>query len=77
MLWNEVRAALIKNADKTLGEKDRVIPFGKALEIAEERAKKLKNARRCAILCKEETEAALWLLACFAARTTAIPLSER
>lgn len=77
MLWNEVRAALIKNADKTLGEKDRVIPFGKALEIAEERAKKLKNARRCAILCKEETEAALWLLVCFAAKKTAIPLSER
>lgn len=77
MLWEAIRKALTKNADKTLGEKDKIFSFGEALKIAEERAKKLKKASCCAIFCKEETEAALWLLACFAAEKTAVPLSER
>ena len=44
MLWEEIRKALTKNADKTLGEKDKLFSFGEVLKIAEERAKKLKKA---------------------------------
>ena len=51
MLWEEIRKALTKNADKTLGEKDKLFSFGEVLKIAEERAKKLKKIGRAS--CRE------------------------
>lgn len=76
MLWNEIKKALLRSPEKTVGE-DRVFTFAEFAKKAEDLSKKLIGAKCCAILCRSETQSALWLCACFAAGVTAVPLSLR
>lgn len=51
--------------------------FEKLIIFAEIFAGKMKGIKCCAILCGSEMAAGLALLACFAAKVTAIPFSYR
>lgn len=76
-LWNEIKQAMLDTPEQTLVEKSKVLTYRKAVNEAEQFSKKLAGERCCAILCTSEMEAAIALLACFAAGVTAVPLSMR
>ncbi len=76
-LWNFVREHMLKHPNQRIYEKQASLSFEETAIWAESFASKLTGIECCAILCSSEMAAAISVLACFAARVTAVPLSMR
>lgn len=76
-LWNFIKEHMMKNPDRQICENGASLSFEQAAIWAEGFTTKLQGIECCAILCRSEMATALSLLACFAARVTALPLSMR
>ena len=76
-LWQFLRERMLKHPLQTIGEADTKLTYEDTVIFAETFAKKIKGESCCAIYCHSEMAACLSLLACFAAKTTALPLSHR
>ena len=66
-----------KNPYQIICENDNVLTYEEMIAFSEEFAKRLKGINCCAILCKSEMAASMALLSCFAAKVTALPLTQR
>ena len=76
-LWETIKSALLKNPNQIMCEKTAEMSFEELMVYSESFAQKLSGEKCCAILCGSEMAAAMSLLACFAAKVTAVPLSVR
>lgn len=76
-LWDYIKKHMLAHQNKTICEENAKISFEDIVIWSENFAVKLKDIRCCAILCHSEMAAAMALLACFAAKVTALPLSFR
>lgn len=76
-LWNYLKSALLSHPRQQICEKNSSMTFEEVAIFAEIFSEKLKGEKCCAILCNSEMGAALALLACIAAKVTALPLSYR
>lgn len=76
MLWTTIKERMLRTPQKTFTEENTSLTYEEAVIYAESLAEKLTGS--CyAVLCKSEMFAGIALLACFAARVTAVPLSYR
>ena len=76
MLYEYLKENMLKYPDSTLKDEISCITYKELLELAECLGKTLKH-HKYAILCKSELHTAIWLLACFYAKSTAVLLSSR
>ena len=76
-LWNKIKEHIITHQHQRIYENDTSLSFEDIVIWAETFASRLKNVNCCAIYCNSEMAAAMSLLACFAAKVTALPLSMR
>ncbi len=76
-LWEFIREHLLKNSEQRICENEASLSFEEAAIWAEKFSGRLRGISCCAILCTSEMAAAMALLACFAAKVTALPLSMR
>ena len=76
-LWNVIKEHMLATPTQHLYENEAALSFEDTVIWAEEFSKKLQNVHCCAILCYSEMATAMALLACFAAKVTAVPLSMR
>ena len=76
-LWNVIKEHMLAAPTQHLYENEASLTFEDTVIWAEEFSKKLQNVHCCAILCYSEMATAMALLACFAAKVTAVPLSMR
>ena len=76
-LWEFVKGALLLRPDQLICENGREISYAKMVSLAEDLAFYAGKHSCCAIMCSSELNAAVGLLACFAASVTAVPLSKR
>ena len=74
-LWEFVKGALLLRPDQLICENGREISYAKMVSLAEDLAFYAGKHSCCAIMCSSELNAAVGLLACFAASVTAVPLS--
>jgi acyl-CoA synthetase (AMP-forming)/AMP-acid ligase II len=76
-LWEYFADKITENSAQTLCENDREISYQTLLESANKLAKTLASHRKYAIICDSELNAAIVLLACFAADAVAVPMSRK
>lgn len=76
-LFKELKKKMLQNPTGKISEGTADLTFEESVIFAEHFARNLKGLRCCAILCSSEMNAALSLLACFAAGVTALPLPAR
>lgn len=76
-LWSQIKTALLKSPNQTVGENETSMTYEELALFAEVFAEKLAGHRCCAVLCGSEMVTAMALLSCFAAGVTAVPLSMR
>ena len=75
-LWRELKGSMERHAASTVTDDNTVYTYAELICKVEELASKLDGT--CyAIYCCSELNAAIAILACFAAKKTAIPLSYR
>lgn len=77
ILWTFIKENMMAHPNQQICEREATLSFEETVIWAESFAKKLKDIHCCAILCSSEMATAMALLACFAAETTAVPLSLR
>ena len=75
--WNELKAAMLSNPTQLLCEGEAQLTYSEAVAYAEQFSHRIVGNSCCAIFCQSELNAALSLLACFAADVTAVPVSSR
>lgn len=76
-LWKYLKLNMLNHLTQVISENGAEMNFETLLIWAENFSSKLKNFKCCAILCSSEMASAMALLACFAAKVTAVPLSLR
>ncbi len=76
-MWCFLKEQMLLHGNQKINEGERFIRFYDAVALCETLARQLGAFRACAILCTSEMNAAISILACFASRVTAIPLSAR
>ena len=76
-LWNYIKEYMLRHPHQTIGEGNSRISYGELVSYAHSFAQKLEGVECAAILCKSEMACAMALLSCFAAETTAVPMSVR
>ena len=76
-LWKYLKNKMQPNLQQIVCEANVFMTFEELIVFAESFAKKLAGVHCCAILCKSEMAASMALLSCFAAKVTALPLSQR
>ncbi len=77
MLWDYLKTKMMLYSNQKICENDASLTYEETIIFAEEFSKKLKGQACCVIYCKSEMSAAIALLACFAAKVTAVPVSSR
>ncbi len=76
-LWEELRAKMEAHPRQTVEEGARRLTYAEMIGLAEKQAEELRGKQCCALFCHSELNAAIALLACFAAGVTALPLPAR
>ena len=76
-LWNYIKENMLLHPHKMICESKAALTYEDTIIWAERFAKKLSGINCCAILCSSEMATAMSLLACFAAKVTAVPMSMR
>ena len=76
-LWNYIKEYMLRHPHQTIGEGNSRISYGELVSYAHSFAQKLEGVECAAILCSSEMACAMALLSCFAAETTAVPMSVR
>lgn len=76
-LWQFIKDNMKHHLQQTVSEGKVEKTYEEIIDFAEQFSKQLKGIKCCAILCQSELTAAMALLGCFAARVTAVPLSQR
>lgn len=76
-LWKHLKNKMLLNMQQEVCENNVSMTYEELIVFAEEFAKSLKGIKCCAILCQSEMAASMALLSCFAAKVTALPLSQR
>lgn len=76
-LWTYIRENMLKHITQTVCEDKAAMTYEELVVFAEMFAKKITGESSCAIYCQSEMAASMALLACFAARVTAVPLPVR
>ena len=76
-LWKHLKNKMLLNMQQEVCENNVSMTYEELIVFAEEFAKRLKGIKCCAILCQSEMAACMALLSCFAAKVTALPLSQR
>lgn len=76
-LWEHLKNKMLLNMQQEVCENNVSMTYEELIVFAEEFAKSLKGIKCCAILCQSEMAASMALLSCFAAKVTALPLSQR
>ena len=76
-LWAFIKEKMMRYPNQQICENAAKLSFEETVIWVENFSKKLKDIHCCAILCSSEMATAMALLACFAAETTALPLSMR
>lgn len=76
-LWKHLKNKMLLNMQQEVCENNVSMTYEELIVFAEEFAKRLKGIKCCAILCQSEMAASMALLSCFAAKVTALPLSQR
>lgn len=75
-LWKQIKDALYAHPEQQLVSDERIMKYSDVVAYAETLASTLSRGI-FAIRCKNEMNTALAVLACFCARVTAVPLSDR
>lgn len=75
-LWEYIKRNMLKYPNQTVCEGKAEISFEELAVWTEIFARKLNGVKCCAILCQSEMAASMALLACFAARVTAVPMLQ-
>lgn len=76
-LWSYIKEKMLANSNQTVCEGKAKMTFEDIAILAETISKQISEYPCCAILCASEMMASISLLGCFAAETTAIPISSR
>ena len=76
-MWKRIREKMLEHPEAVISEGERRITFEEAVGIAESVSKDLKDEKCAGVNCESEFDQALGILACFAARVTAVPLCRR
>ena len=76
-LWEELRAKMEAHPRQTVDAGARRLTYAEVIGLAEKQAEELRGKQCCALFCHSELNAAIALLACFAAGVTALPLPAR
>ena len=76
-LWDFIKEHMLENPSQRICENEAFLSFEDTVIWAEKFAKNLHDVQCCAILCSSEMAASMSLLACFAAKVTALPISMR
>ena len=76
-LWNYIKENMLLRPYKIICENNASLTYEETVIWAESFARKLSGINCCAILCSSEMATAMSLLACFAAKVTAVPMSMR
>lgn len=76
-LWDFIKEKMQKNPKQTIGENDSFLTYEELMISAERFSDYLTSEKICAIYCHSEFLTGICVLACLAARVTAVPLSPR
>ncbi len=76
-LWMYLKEHMLSRPSQKVGEEGAFMTYEELVVYAEILAQRLSGEALCAICCRSEMANAMALLGCFAAGTTAVPLSAR
>ena len=76
-LWGYIRQKMLEHPTQTISEKGVTMTYQEILDKVACFSLQLNGIECCAIYCQSELFAAIALLSCFAAGTTAVPLPSR